>query len=1007
MIRIFIAAALVLFAGSALAVPGVPFQLAPGTSVVNPGSGMLESALPVQTLTQASVTDYASRLYREVRRSNSGSAMTDTFPASSATGLVNGTRIVTNNVDTTSSVTITAGSGTTINSGATVVVGPLRSVTWVYDAPNTVWRSTLNGLSGLLTGGTGDVSNTTSVATGSAAIRSLAARGADVVNVRDFLALCDNQHVNTTVSMSAGSNLLTVGSALFSPGDPGKSIGIPLTAVVTGSISGNTLTVTSVSSGSIGVGSTLPAQSNIAAATVTKIFSGTGGVGIYTISGAAQTVSSQTINVNGGAKLSTTILSYVGPTQVLTLANSPQSISGSGLLFWGHDDSGPINAAANYIRNNMLSANFVHEYDFAGGECLALGGLNFTNMTKNPFVLFGRGSSIYGAIAGNSVFDASGSRYFDTNDLTIHSDPDIVPTTMFQFGRTNTTALNSSDVHHFSNMTLSGSATIAAFYNMNAEQSSYSHLQVYNGYPGGYSAVFDGINHFGLTSQFVTFAQPANTQQSFNSNTCYDCVFYAAGAPIWVAGTSGLKFDNSYANNTNPSSPDYCINLYSVLGSTINQNTFNLHCETSNGSSYSSIFFISGTSATPTIRALGYSDIASFAGASVFIADTNQTAISMPGLSLEISTFKSGSPQVFDTPALYAGYGLTIDLPSSASWNGTSAFPANPCSHSSGNCILGYALPNPLTSTAIAPTGSVTAITQTINGASYFIQTTNLPYTPTISIAAPPSGVRATATLTSLALNGFGTVSAGGTGYTNGDTCQVTDLSGNRLFNVTITASGGVISSAAFVGASSLALTGVPGGPPQISNCTTPGGAGGTMVSVNYLPIFGSGGISGGSGYTTAPAVTYSTFGAGGTVIGTSSVSNTFTATASNGALQLTNAGTVLGISGSSGFPVVSVGASIDGSGVRQALTGASFTIPANTSLVRFTQSGTIATQTVVLPTAFGDGQPITIDNYTGALTALTFSPSVIGWTNGSTLAPNTTVVVRWDAVGGAWHREQ
>jgi hypothetical protein len=40
-------------------------------------------------------------------------------------------------------------------------------------------------------------------------------------------------------------------------------------------------------------------------------------------------------------------------------------------------------------------------------------------------------------------------------------------------------------------------------------------------------------------------------------------------------------------------------------------------------------------------------------------------------------------------------------------------------------------------------------------------------------------------------------------------------------------------------------------------------------------------------------------------------------------------------------------------------------------------------------------------------VTAFTFSPAVNGWTNGSTLAANTGLRIRWDATSAAWFREQ
>jgi hypothetical protein len=67
-----------------------------------------------------------------------------------------------------------------------------------------------------------------------------------------------------------------------------------LGAIVTGSISGTTLTVTGVSSGALGVGLALSGTNVTAGTTITALGTGTGGQGTYTVS-ASQTVTSTTI----------------------------------------------------------------------------------------------------------------------------------------------------------------------------------------------------------------------------------------------------------------------------------------------------------------------------------------------------------------------------------------------------------------------------------------------------------------------------------------------------------------------------------------------------------------------------------------------------------------------------------------------------------------------------------------------------------------------------------------
>ena len=165
-----------------------------------------------------------------------------------------------------------------------------------------------------------------------------------------------------------------------------------------------------------------------------------------------------------------------------------------------------------------------------------------------------------------------------------------------------------------------------------------------------------------------------------------------------------------------------------------------------------------------------------------------------------------------------------------------------------------------------------------------------------------------------------------------------------------------------------------------------------------------------GSGYTALPTVSVSpsyTFTSANGASFTTTLSSSMQMSSASGNVQFTNSGTQLGINGTSGAPVISEGALIDGSGVRVSLTTSGYTVPANTSLVRFTQSSTVSSATVTLPTALADGQPIQFVNYAGTVTALTFSPSVNGWTNGNTLAAYTGLRIRWDATSSAWYREQ
>ena len=145
-------------------------------------------------------------------------------------------------------------------------------------------------------------------------------------------------------------------------------------AQVTGSIAGNTLTTTAVAYGSIEVGSVIPAQaSGITAATVTAILTGTGGVGTYTISGPAQTISSQTINVNGtNMNVSAVASGNLGQGDAVTGAQSGTIITDLGTYVPG-GTSGVVRVSpAQHLASTSLTSPAAIETKwYAGSTCSA------------------------------------------------------------------------------------------------------------------------------------------------------------------------------------------------------------------------------------------------------------------------------------------------------------------------------------------------------------------------------------------------------------------------------------------------------------------------------------------------------------------------------------------------------------------------------------------------------------------------------------------------------------
>jgi hypothetical protein len=331
------------------------------------------------------------------------------------------------------------------------------------------------------------------------------------------------------------------------------------------------------------------------------------------------------------------------------------------------------------------------------------------------------------------------------------------------------------------------------------------------------------------------------------------------------------------------------------------------------------------------------------------------------------------------------------------------------------NGTLSVSLPSPIQASGIAALGGVTsAAPPASNAPGYLIAAGGSQGSaswPTIAIAAPPAqgGTQATAVVTSVKLFGTAaTFTSGGSGYVVGDLLTVAGgitEAGQSTPRIQVTSIGAGGSVTGISGSLSGGLTSVPTSPISFTGGS---GTGVAISGITWTPRTVTV-TAGGSGYSSPPTVTFSAASVG-LLIGSSTVNSAFTATGGSGQIILDNTASKIGASGTTGSPVMTLGALIDGSGVRMALTGSAYSVPANTSLVRFTQTGTVASQTITLPTPLADGQPIQFVNQgAGAVTALTFSPAVQGWTNGSQLSagPGVGIRIRWDATASAWYREQ
>jgi len=149
-------------------------------------------------------------------------------------------------------------------------------------------------------------------------------------------------------------------------------ISSPASAVFTGSTSGTTLTVASVSSGTIAVGQSLFGIDVLAQTVITALGSGTGGAGTYTIN-RSQTVANSVMNS-----------ATVGAVVTATIATTTMTVSAvaSGVLHVGQTISGVGVTLGTIITALGTGTGGVGTYTLSVGSTVAVGvtmyGLNFS-----------------------------------------------------------------------------------------------------------------------------------------------------------------------------------------------------------------------------------------------------------------------------------------------------------------------------------------------------------------------------------------------------------------------------------------------------------------------------------------------------------------------------------------------------------------------------------------------------------------------------------------------------
>lgn len=752
---------------------------------------------------------------------------------------------------------------------------------------------------------------------------------------------------------------------------------------------------------------------------------------------------------NGGAKLRsmTTATDGVIPRIFENRAASAINMQDFGAKCDGStDDSGAINAAIN-AEKSMKATNGL----FSGasvGRCVIRHTIGIENKYYRPFTIDFSGLQLICQVSDAPCVDATGLSFATIRSLNILGScvSGSIPNIGLLISRPSATA-GSAVYDYLDAPIISGCFTLTPFYHRSAEAMQINRGNFTNYQAGGYAYIADGSNHFGIQSALSGATYAPNTMSSDNSVLCVSCAFRTIGAngiPMWLGGTSEHKFIRGYAasfySNGGPA-----VVVYTTSTVPNQLLDLDLHVET-NG--LGSAVRFDGDS-NIILADFAFTDFSPFQSGPLFARGVGVSLVTLQGATIKIGGLAGNNPSWFDSSAGFAISGQIFNQ--DGTYSAPGVFSGRVCVATT--CTSSDALGN-ISATSIAATsvGATTVSASTVQASTVsnpgaVASITNLTptgalsywrtYTLAGSLPSPvitPSdgnGGGAAAVLTSIVLGPAPTLS-GGAGCSVGDTFKLIDPQvggglvggGDAIYTATAVSSGAVTATSFSASSGNAYLWNKPFSSStyiaaKSSTCTTlPSAAtSGGYIDTIWLLSNTGGGLkaavsltAGGSGYTAlptvgvSPAFSSSSAGGGGFSV---TLNSTMITMAGCGLTAYTSLGTLLGISGGAGCPVVARGALIDNSGVRTALTIAGYTVPMNTSLVRFTQANRIASATIALPKPLADGQAVQFVNYAGAVTALTFLPVVNGWTNGAQLAANTGLRVRWDAAASAWYREQ
>jgi hypothetical protein len=326
------------------------------------------------------------------------------------------------------------------------------------------------------------------------------------------------------------------------------------------------------------------------------------------------------------------------------------------------DDTASINAAIAHAAL-VLTSGVTVVVSLPPGIYRCNATVNLTGIrayNAGMFCIEANGATIQSYATTTPAVDATWTQCLHINGLTIGG----TATYGLQLGIKDTTGNGNAADWRVTNLTVSGTFSQAAIWNVGAETGLWTGLRISNGHATGDGIRMDGLNHYNLSSAFQTVSLAVNALVSFNDNLFVAPIVQVQGGKcLWLAANAGTRFDGGYGSTTGANA----VALFTQSGSDGNRHVrLSMHFETV---SIADVVLITGPYATPNLQCFEYVDFYAQATNSIFKLDTGVTQCAMQGARLAIGDGTGGWTKVFDNPGAWnvSGY-ASMDV-GSTKWN--------------------------------------------------------------------------------------------------------------------------------------------------------------------------------------------------------------------------------------------------------------------------------------------------------------------------------------------------